>query len=377
MTAKDFPKGPHIERVALVLQGGGALGAYQVGVFEALAEHGFAPDWVAGTSIGAVNGAIIAGNRPKDRMARLEQFWRGISRQGCGVNGLTPELRQCYSFWSALQAFMSGQPDFFTSRWPPPLIAPGDACSASFYDTSPLRSLLQHLVDFEFLNEKAAVRFSVGAVHVTSGRLRYFDNKLQPIHVEHVMASGALPPGFPAVKVDDQPFWDGGVYSNTPLEVVLDDYPRVNTLCFMVDLFNAEGREPRTIDEVMTRYKDIQYATRSREHIETYARMHNLRRTVRALYKRLPEEVRNDPEVQQMAAMGCRTTMDIVHLSYRDAPWELSTKDADFSWAAIEERWALGYRDATRACAAAPWLEPAPPHVGVVVHELPPATASS
>lgn len=372
MLNRAFPKGPHIERVALVLQGGGALGAYQAGVYEALAEHDFAPDWVAGTSIGAINGAIVAGNRAENRLPRLREFWQRVARHDAWDGApLSEGMRQLHSFWSAMQAVVTGQPGFFAPRLFPPLVGGSGAASASFYDTGQLRALLGELVDFEFLNE-GSVRFSVGAVHLKSGRLRYFDNRFQRIESQHVMASGALPPGFPAVEVDGELYWDGGVYSNTPLEIVLDDYPRVNTLCFMVDLFSAEGGEPRNIAEVMTRHKDIQYATRSHEHIEVYAKLHNLRRVVRALYKKLPEELRNDPEVKELAAMGCRTTMDIVHLGYRDCGWELATKDADFSIAAIEERWARGYGDALRAIELAAWMEPAPRHIGVVVHELPP-----
>lgn len=360
-------------RVALVLQGGGALGAYQAGVYQALEEHDLTPEWVAGTSIGAINGAIIAGNEPRQRIQRLREFWSSVSRAGfSGSDRASRPVGQMFSFLSAMQAIWAGQPGFFVLRSVPPMFRSEDGSSrtASFYDTRELRSLLERVVDFDYLG-RGAVRFSLGAVHVKSGRLRYFDNRFQALGPEHVMASGALPPGFPAIEVDGELYWDGGIYSNTPLEVVMDDYPRRSTLCFMVDLFNPTGPEPRNIPEVETRHKNIMYATRSRHHIETYAKIHNMRIAIGELYGLLPEKLRDDPEVKSMAALGCRTTMEIVHLGYPDQEWELSTKDTDFSSVAIEERWAKGYRDALRAVEHAPWLEPVPPHVGVVVHDIP------
>ena len=335
---------PSDKRITLVLQGGGALGAYQVGVFQALEEYGYTPDWIAGTSIGAINGALIAGNSAENRLPRLEQFWRTVARQDFYSPDKLPELaRQAYGFWSAMAAVWTGQPGFFTPRpFPPFTPTPSvTAQSASYYDTAPLRELLLSLANFELLNNNG-VRFSLGAVHVKTGRLRYFDNRFQTIGPQHVMASGALPPGFPAVEVEGELYWDGGVYSNTPLEVVLDDYPRRNTLCFMVDLFDASGPEPRSIPEVLTRQKDIQFATRSREHIQTYRKIHNLRRAVRELHAKLDEKARDDPYLQSLASLGCHTTMQIVHLTYPEPRWELSSKDADFSWAAIEDRWQQG-----------------------------------
>lgn len=366
-------KKPPNRRIALVLQGGGALGAYQAGVYQALEEFELAPEWVAGTSIGAINGAIIAGNEPGERLPRLKEFWRTVSRPDLGgVNQASDFMRQVASFMSAMQTALTGQRGFFSPRIFPPLVGgpDGSAKQASFYDTSELRALLCRLVDFDCLN-RGAVRFSLGAVHVKSGQLRYFDNRFQAIAPEHVMASGALPPGFPAVEVDGELWWDGGIYSNTPLEVVLDDYPRYSTLCFMVDLFNPAGPEPRTIPEVETRHKNIMYATRSRQHIEAYAKIHNMRIAIGELYHMLPEEKRDDPEAKSLAGLGCRTTMEIVHLGYADRDWELATKDVDFSKTAVEDRWAKGYRDALRAIDRAPWLGPVPPHVGVVVHEMP------
>lgn len=370
MNKTEFPKRPDHKRVALVLQGGGALGAYQVGVYQALEEHGFTPDWVAGTSIGAINAALIVGNQPGDRLARLEEFWRTVSRtDGWEAVPLPDDLRQFHSQWSVLATVLEGRPGFFAPRWPNPF-NPGSAETASYYDTSELRKTLQRLIDFDLIND-CPTRLSLGAVQVTTGRLRYFDNQIERIGPEHIMASGALPPSFPAVRVDEKLYWDGGIYSNTPLEVVLDDQPRVDTLCFMVALFNPAGPEPHSIPEVQTRHKDIMYGTRYKQHIENYCRLHNLRRAVRALYERLPQAVQDEPEMAELAKQSCHTTMDIVALFYAARHWELAIKDGDFSWTAIEERRAQGYDDTCGVLKRAAWLEPVPPHVGVAVHEVP------
>jgi NTE family protein len=375
--SREFPKRPGTQRVALVLQGGGALGAYQAGVFQALDEYGFTPDWVGGTSIGAINGAIIAGNPPGYRLERLRRFWNTVLQEDpINLRGLPDVVRQSYSYWTAMASMIAGRPHFFS---PHPFLPfgvgnAGSPDTASFYATSPLRASLRESIDLDYLNN-GSIRFSLGAVHVTSGRLRYFDNSLQRIDIEHVLASSALPPAFPPVLVDGELYWDGGLYSNTPLDVVLDDYPRVNTLCFMVDLWSARGEEPHSISQTLDRQKDIMYASRSDRNIESYEALHNLRRVVRELYSQLPEAKRKDPKNRELAQRGCHTTMDIVHLGNRDRDWELATKDLDFSRTAIEERWQLGYSDATQMLRRAAWLEPVDPLVGVVVHRMPAATA--
>lgn len=356
-----------------MLQGGGALGAYQGGVYQALAEHGYAPDWVAGTSIGSINGAIIAGNPPEDRLSRLREFWDTVCRREVWAPWELPgPARKAQSAWSVATTVLSGAPGFFIPRlWSPLAWLPaGTAETASYYDTAPLRETLGRLIDFGRLND-GATRFSAGAVHVRTGVLRYFDTAKETIGPDHILASGALPPWFPAVEVGGEPYWDGGIYSNTPLEVVLDDLPRADTLCFMVALFDPAGPEPRSLPEVETRQKDIAYGTRAQEHIEAYCRTHDLRRAVRALYQRLPEEDRRDPELCSLARLGCTTTMHIVRLIYPAQEWELAFKDADFSRAAVEERWQRGYRDASRMLERSPWLEPVPPDSGAVVHDLP------
>jgi len=372
-----FPVRPGTERVALVLQGGGALGAYQAGVFQAFDEHGFAPDWVAGTSVGAINGALIAGNPPGRRLAQLKRFWNTILQEDpLDLREFPSAVRQVHSFWTAMAAFVAGRPRLFSPHpfLPFPFGDAGSAQTASFYDARPLRELLQELVDFNYLNS-GATRFSLGAVHVTSGRPRYFDNAFQRIGVEHILASSALPPAFPPVRVDGELYWDGGLYSNTPLDVVLDDHPRVDTLCFMIDLWSAEGGEPRSISQTLSRQKDIMYASRSEQNLESYRALHNLRRVIRELYANLPEARRKDPEMRKLADRGCHTTMDIVHLGNRDRDWELVSKDVDFSRTAIDERWQLGYAEALRVLERASWMGPRDPRIGVVVHQLSSLTA--
>src|SRR5687768_3254461 len=310
----QFPMRPGTRRVALVLQGGGALGSYQAGVFQALDERGFTPDWVGGTSIGAINGAIIAGNPPNQRLERLKHFWNGMLHEDPFDLRVLPDLaRQGYSYWSAMASMITGRPRLFS---PHPFLPfgvgnTGSTDTASFYDNAPLRESLLETVDLDYLNN-GSMRFSLGAVHVTTGRLRYFDNTLQRIGIEHVLASSALPPAFPPVDVDGELYWDGGIYSNTPLDVVLDDYPRVNTLCFMVDLWSACGDEPHSVSQTLDRQKDITYASRSDRSIESYESIHNLRRVIRELYGELSTAKRKDPRMREFAGRGCHTTMDIV-----------------------------------------------------------------
>ncbi len=371
MKRTNRPGWPADKRVALVLQGGGALGAYQAGVYQALEEHGFTPDWVAGTSIGAINSTLIAGNAPDQRLARLEDFWRGVSRpERWAVSEMPAEARQFLSQMSATSAMLAGVSDFFAPKRPVlNLLAGGSARDVSFYETTQLHNTLKRLINFEFLNE-GAMRLSMSAVEVTTGRLTYFDNRNQRLGPEHVLASGALPPSFPAVEIEGKLYWDGGVYSNTPLEVVLEDEPRRDTLCFMVDLWNPVGRDPRNLAEVLTRHKDLTYASRSQQHIKSYRAIHDLRNAVRVLHDLLPKERRDDPAVAAVAALGCATTMNIVHLGYPEEDWELGYKGVDFSWPRIQDRWQRGYSDATRALKQAAWLEPVPAEIGVVVHEL-------
>lgn len=377
-SAKSHPARPRRQRIALVLQGGGALGAYQAGVFQALDEHGFCPDWVVGTSIGAINAALIAGNPAADRLRRLREFWEGIKHPDLLPAEQWPRLApRGNTRLATLAAALRGVPGFFTPRWLNPFAVglPVAPEVASFYDTDELSATVARLVDFGQLNAPDATRLTVSAVRVTSGEMVCFDSARHAVELPHVMASCALPPGFPPVRVDGDLYWDGGLFSNTPLEIVLDDEPRVDTLCFMVDLWRAEGEEPRTFEQVETRHKDVIYASRSKRHVEAYRRLHDLRNAVRALAQRLPPEARQQPEVKELAALGCHTTMHIVRLRYGGHDWQMAAKDANFSAGSIDWRWQLGYKDASRAVAQAGWLAPQPPHVGVVVHEPAPSEA--
>ena len=366
---------PRQQRIALVLQGGGALGAYQAGIYQALDEHDLRPDWVIGTSIGAINAAIIAGNKGPNRLARLREFWERVAHQdGFDLNSVPDEARRMNTLLATMDSMTRGVPGFFSPR-PFSLFPMGmavDPDQASFYDTSALGKTLSELVDFEFLNSDDRMRLTVNALKVTTGELVSFDSAQQPLGLEHIMASGALPPGFPPVRIDGELYWDGGLYSNTPLDTVLDDEPRVNTLCFMVDLWSADGPEPNTLDQVQTRQKDVMFASRSQQHIKEYLKLHNLRRTLYELHEKMPAKLKSAADLRELAELGCDTTMHIVRLPYSGRDWHMASKDINFSRGSIEWRWEQGYQDATRAIGTQGWLKKVPDGVGVVVHELPP-----
>lgn len=344
--------------VALVLQGGGALGSYQAGAYAAIAGSEYPPDWVAGISIGAINAALIAGNPPARRVERLRQFWETITRPAPAMANLFAATRRQAA---STQALLSGQPGFFRPRAPFELI--GAKGVTSYYDTAELRSTLERLVDFDRINARE-IAFSVAAVNVKSGNFVWFDNRHTTIRPEHVMASGALPPGFPPVEIDGQFYWDAGLVSNTPLRYVLDYVPRRSRLTFQIDLFAAAGPLPRTLDEVTEREKDIRFSSRTRAG-NTQARLnHDLRHSINALWDKLPPELRATPEARTLYDFGCVTTMDVVQLIYRPAERQGATKDYEFSRQTMEERWARGHADATATLYAAPWLAPMPPEIG-------------
>ena len=372
-------KKPREQRIALVLQGGGALGAYQAGIYQALDEHDLTPDWVIGTSIGAINAALIAGNDRPMRLARLREFWERIAHQdGFDLARVPDEARRLNTMLSTMDSMTRGVPGFFTPR-PFSLFPMGmavDAEQASFYDTSALGVTLGELVDFDFMNSDDRIRLTVNALKVTTGELVSFDSAQQPIGLEHIMASGALPPGFPPVRIDGELYWDGGLYSNTPLDTVLDDEPRMNTLCFMVDLWSADGPEPTTLDQVQTRQKDVMFASRSQAHIKEYLKLHNLRRTLHQLHEKIPAKLKHATDMQALAELGCDTTMHIVRLPYSGRDWHMASKDINFSRGSIEWRWEQGYQDAMRAIGTHGWLKEVADGVGVVVHELPPHDGS-
>jgi NTE family protein len=330
------PSTPRVDitsaRKALVLQGGGALGAYQAGVYAGVYEKHKALDWVAGVSIGAINAALIAGNSPDMRVSRLREFWGD-------------RARSLFNQWSANSAAMFGVPGFFTPRRDPSLLLGGAAPVLSYYDTSPLRSTLERLVDFDRINH-CDIRFSVGAVNVRSGNSVYFDNTKQRIGPEHIMASGALPPGFAPVHIEGEDYWDGGIVSNTPLQYVLDTHPRTESLLVLqVDLFSARGSMPRTLAETLERQKDITYSSRTRMNTDALASNMNLQQAVADLIAKLPASLRKDPSVAAVCAQLTHQPIEIVHLIYRDKPYELDSKDYEFSRASVDEHWEAGLRD--------------------------------
>ncbi|MGQ2998701.1 MULTISPECIES: patatin-like phospholipase family protein [unclassified Variovorax] len=338
-------------RKALVLQGGGALGAYQAGVYAALSETELQPHWIAGVSIGAINAALIAGNAPEHRVDRLREFWHLVSS---GPSQRLPSWfgdRSTQNQWSATMASLVGIPGFFEPRYSPALLLGGAAPLLSYYDTSPLKATLERLVDFDRINHCEA-RFSVGAVNVRTGNSVYFDNTRQRIGPEHIMASGALPPGFAPVHIDGDDYWDGGIVSNTPLQYVLDLHPRSEPLVVLqVDLFNARGEMPHTLSGVMERQKDITYSSRTRMNTDALAANMNLQQAIADLIEKLPPHLRRDPAVEAVQAELTHHPIDIFHLIYRDKPYELESKDYEFSRAAVEEHWESGARDMRRVLA--------------------------
>ena len=362
-------------RIVLVLQGGGALGAYQAGVYQALHEHDLVPDWIVGTSIGAINAALIAGNEQANRLQRVKAFWDRVSHPDAfDMSLVSDQLRRSNIWFSTVDTVLRGAPGFFSPRpfsgFPYGMqVLPEEA---SFYDTSELKTTLKELVDFDYLNAEGGMRLTVNALKVACGTLRRFDNRELQICADHIRASGALPPGFPAVRIDGELYWDGGLYSNTPLETVLDDSEHVDTLCFMVDLWSAEGPEPTTLDEVGTRQKDVTFASRSKRHIADYVATHKMRQKLRELYRELPDHAKSEQGAQDLAALGCGTTLHIVRLPYAGRDWNMAVKDINFSQGSIEWRWDQGYQDALRAIQAAGWLGVLEEHTPLVVHELPP-----
>jgi NTE family protein len=373
---------PH-DRIALVLQGGGALGAYQAGAFESLSDTRYQPDWVVGVSIGAINAAIIAGNPPKHRVARLNEFWQRVSSglpQVSDALPLTPWLRAMTEIHdtrtalnqlSAWHAAWLGIPGFYQPRVPPPPFQlPGTLAALSLYDTAPLRETLETLIDFDLINN-GAVRLSLGSVNVRTGNSHYFDSATERIGPEHVMASGALPPSFPPVMIDGEFWWDGGILSNTPLQHVLEvRSPRECLLVFQIDLFNARGPVPVDFDEVLKRQKDIQYSSRTRYTSNVAADLTNLRRDIIDLMDKLPKPLLDDPEVRRLAEFANVAPMDLVHLIYRQGPEERESKDYEFSRVSVRERWEAGRRDMQDTINHPDWLKQAGRESGAMQYDL-------
>jgi NTE family protein len=360
------------EKIVLVLQGGGALGAYQAGAYETLCEAGQIPTWVAGTSIGAVNGAIIAGNPPERRVQRLREFWERVSsRLLAWPLSNDDNSRRIFNETSAALVAAGGAPGFFDPRIPPAVLMPqGTPEAISLYDTAPLRATLEELVDFDLLNS-GAVRLSVGAVEVLSGNMKYFDTEKMRIGPEHIMASGALPPGFPPIEIDGKPYWDGGLVSNTPLEFVLErSGPRNDMVIFQIDLFSAKGCMPENLFDIGQREKEIRYSSRTRLNTDIFREMQTIRRAIRHLRGKVPPELCDNPDWQFLDSVSCDAAVTIVLLIHRRAAYWTQSNDYEFSRYSMEEHWLSGRADVERSLNHPAWKSRTRPEGGVQVLDL-------
>ena len=368
---------PPFECIALVLQGGGALGAFQAGVYQGLAEANLQPDWVAGISIGAINAALIAGNPPETRLEKLHAFWNQVTTQfvfdpfGIAHYWLRGDLG--HVFLNRLRAgatLLEGAPGFLTPRVPPPyLAAPGTAEATSWYDTAPLRSTLERLVDFDRINS-GEMRFSVGSVNIRTGNFVYFDSTTHKIRPEHIMASGALPPGCPAVEVDGELYWDGGLVSNTPLQWVVQGDTRQDTLAFQVDLWSSRGDLPSDLNDVLARQKEIQYSSRTRANTNQFKQIQCVRVALANLLDRLPAEFVDSEDGELLKAVADRKVYQIVHLIYRSKNYEVQSKDYEFSRTSMTDHWNAGYSDATRTLRHPEALQRPTEQVGVSTFDV-------
>ncbi len=359
------------ELTVLVLQGGGALGAYQAGVYEELAASGHTPDWISGISIGAINAALIAGNPPDKRVERLREFWETVSSHLL-AEPLIPgeQARSLFNEASASFAALFGLPGFFQPRIPSAFTFQSDTPEAlSYYQTEPLRQTLEELVDFDLINT-GKTRLSIGAVNIRTGNFAYFDNHQQKIGPEHIMASGALPPGFPPIEIDGEYYWDGGIVSNTPLQYVLDELPRRDMLVFQADLFSATGPMPQTLSDVAERNKDIRFSSRTRLNTDVFRHSQALRRTAHRLVSKLPDKLKNDPDAQALHAMCCDAAITIVHLIHRRKNHFTQSKDFEFSRTSIEDHWHSGLADVRQTFHHKDWLTRKKPTADVAVFDL-------
>lgn len=370
--------------VALVLQGGGALGSYQCGVYEGMHAAGVRPNWFAGTSIGAINAAILAGNAPEHRVERLREFWNTICEPVGSYGPAAAVVRSALAWlpashalaaWAntvgAFGALTYGQRGFFSPRAQPPfLFRDGSAKATSFYDTTPLKASLERFVDFDRINDDDGVRLSIGATNVANGNFRYFDSTRDRIRPEHVMASGALPPAFPAVEVDGEAYWDGGLVSNTPLDHVLTSTPRRDSLVFQVDLWSARGDLPRTLMDVLERQKDVQFSSRTRFGTDAVARLQRLRNAIGELLREVPKERRAPELMDALEPWICDRVFNIVHLIYQAKPYEEQFKDYAFGYGTMQEHWAAGLADMQQTLEHPEFFARPDPGVGAVTHDV-------
>jgi NTE family protein len=359
------------QRIALVLQGGGALGAYQAGVYQALHEADIEPDYVSGVSIGAINAAIIAGTSRQRRLQALRTFWERITERKIWHTTLDGDLfRKAYNAASCWLTLTQGQPGFFAPRSPSPWFSlPGATTATSYYDSAPLIETLNELVDFSLINGRS-MRFSVGAVNVLTGNFVYFDNAQEIIGPEHVAASGALPPALPMVKIGTDYFWDGGIVSNTPLQHLLEEDDNLNSLIFQVDLFSARGVLPRDIQDVMARHKDIMYSSRTRYNTDVYRRIHNWKKRLRQSLFKIPEEELSADERKLKERLADLPEIAIIHLIYQQKAYEGHAKDYEFSATSMNEHWQSGYEDTKRTLKRKDWLTMPAEDAGLVVHDV-------
>jgi NTE family protein len=363
---------PHgVDGVGLVLQGGGALGAYQAGVYQALHEAGLEPDWVAGVSIGAINCALIAGNKPEDRLEKLERFWLDITARDPSttwMDGDTP--RRIRNGLSALNAMMFGQPGFFkpspTFGW---FAQRGSQAATAMYDTAPLHKTLEKLVDFDLINSERT-RFAVGAVDVATANFAYFDNAETEISPEHIMASGALPPALPMVRIGKHYYWDGGLVSNTPLQHLLDHCGSNNMLVFQVDLFSARGDVPRDMPEVLSRQKDIQYSSRTRTTTDHFLQTHRLKQALYEALAMVPDDKLSEAQKIQKQELSRLPEVNIMQLIYQQKAYEGDAKDYEFSRISMREHWRSGYYDTRNTLAHKNWLEMHGNGGGIRTHDI-------
>jgi NTE family protein len=358
-------------RIALVLQGGGALGAYQGGVYQSLHEAGLEPEWVSGVSIGAVNAALIAGNAPERRLAALSEFWDRVTDRS--IWPYTPDgdiYRQTRNTVSALTTALFGQPGLFNPhKFNPWFLAPGAKDATSFYDNTQMKQTLEELVDFKRLND-GDVHFSVGAVNVMTGNFVFFDNRREEIRIEHVLASGALPPAFPMVRIGTDYFWDGGIVSNTPLQHLLAQDDDVNSLVFQVDLFSARGDLPRTMSDVLGRQKDIQYSSRTRQVTDNFARLQRWKRRAYEALVKVPEADLSPEQRAMREKLASLPQATILQLIYQQKSYEGNARDYEFSADSMHEHWNNGHEDTLATLKRKDWLEMPPPDIGVVTHDV-------
>ncbi|WP_206951752.1 DUF3734 domain-containing protein [Trinickia acidisoli] len=371
---------PPYQTVALVLQGGGALGAYQAGVYEGLHEAGILPNWIAGISIGAINTAIIAGNAPKDRVSKLKAFWDTVCQPAYGFplppavehaffDSSTP-VRTAFTTMQALSALVDGQRGFFVPRMPPPLpFVSGTPGTASWYDTAPLKSTLERLCDFDRINS-GETRVSIAAVNVGTGNFAYFDNQHTKLRAEHFIASGSLPPGFAATEIDGEYYWDGGLMSNTPLSEVIQASPRRDTLAFQVDLWSAQGPVPTNLTDVQGRMKDIQYSSRTRLVTDMMQHSQRFRHVLREVLTRVAPEHRDDPWCKLAEELSSSHRYNVVELIYRDKEFDGNYKDYQFGLSTMNVHWSSGLRDIRESLVQPGWLDMPENDAGFVTHDI-------